>query len=121
MERFRKGNNLFSLIMERRQSQRVLVCFSTRVTKKERILFLTRHFPQQLGKLLLNRNLNRIRIKTNSVQLRLQCFNLMWLRVSNRNHRVTTIQIKVFVTLAIPDCRPLRSNNIDGIDWIDVK
>ena len=107
--------------MKRRQLKGVLIRFGPRVTQKQRVVGMPRRSTEFIGQFLLLRNMNRVGIERDLVQLAGQRLYVAGVRMANRNHGVTTVQIKILGAVGIPKIATLRPNGFDVVERINVK
>ena len=100
-------------ILERCQLQGILVGLSSAVDEKQLIVFITTDLAQSLCQLLLQLVDHRIGIKTNLPQLFRHLLDIVRVGMSNRNHCVTTIKVKILLSLVVPYFTTLSLHDVD--------
>ena len=89
--------------VEGSQLHRVLVGFGSAVVKEKEVIFIARHFPQFVGKLLLEGIHHAVGIESYLVHLVGQRLDIGRMRMTYGDDSVATVEVKVPGTFVIPD------------------
>src|SRR5690606_36909931 len=103
VEGFFEGNDLLSTRHEGSDLQRIFICFRSRVAEKQIIIRISGYPSEHFGKLTLKGILNAVGVKTDAFKLMFESCDVMRVTVTDRNYRVTSIQIEVLGALFIPN------------------
>ena len=97
--------------MERGEFESILIALCTGVVKEKGVILVARDTAQTLCQLLLERVLNRIGVEANLAELVREHLHIVWMSVTDTDHGVTAIEVKVFLTLIVPNATAI---SLDG-------
>ena len=103
------------------QLQRILIGLSPRVAQKQRVILVARYLTQLVGQLRLNRNLHRVGVETDVLQLLRQALYVVRVAMADRNNGVAAVEIQVFLALVVPQLRAERPYGRDVDERINVE
>src|SRR6476469_6478700 len=107
--------------MKGSQLQSIFICFRSTIHQDKLVVFFSTECGKLVCQFFLNWNMNGIGIKSNSVQLFFNPFHPMRMGMTNTDHSMASVHIKVLSTLVIPYIRTFGFYNGDVIQRIDVK
>ena len=73
------------------------------------------------GQLLLNRNLHRVGVEADVLQLLGEALHVVRVAVADGNNGVAAVEIQVFLALVVPELRPQRLYGRDVDERVNVE
>jgi hypothetical protein len=121
MEGFPESDNLFPSIMKGGQFEGILIGFRAGIAKEELVILPTGNFSQPGRQFLLQGNDHGIGIKPDLVQLVSDAFHIMRVSMPDRDHGMPAVQVKVLLSLVVPNIGTPGLGDGDLIDGINVE
>ena len=103
------------------QLQRILVGLGPRVAQKQRVIVVARHLAQLVRQLRLNRNLHRVGVEADVLQLLGEALHVVRVAVADGNNGVAAVEIQVFLALVVPQLRAERPHGRDVDEGVNVE
>ena len=88
--------------LERGQLQCILIRLGTGVDEEQLIVVVTTDLTQALSQFHLKLIDDGVGIESNLMKLFGYLLNIMWMRMSDADHGMATIEVKIFLTILVP-------------------
>ena len=121
VERLVDGKDALAAVLERGELEGILVSLSSGVNKKQLIVVVTADSAKAFGKLNLQFIDDRIAVKAKVIELPCQHADIMGMAVADTDDCMTTIEVKIFLTILVPDLAAFALDNVYIIKWIYVE
>ena len=110
MEGSVEGHNLVPSGMEGSQFEGVFVGLGAGIHQEEAPVLVAAGFAQFTGQALLQGVVDTVGIEPDLVQLVFQGCHIVGVGMTDGNHRVTTVQVQVFLPLIVPHPASFRAH-----------
>jgi hypothetical protein len=110
-----ESNHTALACVKRCEFESVLVALGTGVIQEEGVILIARDTAQTLCQLLLERVLNRVGVESNLAKLVREHLHIVWMSVTDTDHSVTAIEVKILLALVVPNATALC------LDWRHIK
>ena len=113
VEALAEGHHTVAAGVERCQLDGVLVGLGARVDKEQRIVVEPGHLPYLARQFHLHRVSDAVGIEADSAQLLGDCRHVFRMAVSDRNDGMAAVEVKIFLTVFVPDLAPQSLDRSD--------